>query len=314
MSFVIANIIQHGSTVKEFVLRRADGAALPSWSAGAHVKVDLSLPDGTLLERHYSLVGMPGESAEYRIAVLLDPNGKGGSRHMHEQFRMGDSIALSGPFNSFPASPATGRTVLIAGGIGITPMVSIAHALDGNGGGFELHYLARSQDRMVLLDELRRITSADLSLHVSESGKTRADIGAILGAYTPGATVYACGPAALLQDIKRIAGGLGWPGKALHFESFGARTGMDDRPVTVHLAQSDFTITVAPGTSILDALIDADMFVSYDCKRGECGSCHTPVLEGTTVHRDVCLTPAQRDAGMCTCVSWASSERIVLDL
>jgi vanillate O-demethylase ferredoxin subunit len=266
-----------------------------------------------VLERHYSLIGAPGATAEYRIAVLREPDGKGGSRFLHDEVAVGAQIAVSGPFNSFPLSGKRARIVLIGGGIGITPMASMAHELGAQGVAFELHYLARSADRLVLLDEIGAIETGSVTPYLSASSG-RPDLGAILGSYTEDAEVYACGPAALLQAIAETAAALGWPAHALHVESFGARTGTADQPVTVELAQSQFTLMVQSGTSILDALIEADVFVSYECKRGECGNCYTQVVEGETVHRDVCLTPAQRALGMCTCVSWASSQRIVLDL
>lgn len=313
VKFVVAQIIQHGDYVKEFRLRRVDGAPLAPWSAGAHIVLGFTPADGTTLERHYSLVGAPGATTEYRIAVLREENGKGGSRYLHDEIGVGTPIELSGPFNSFPLSSKCARIVLIGGGIGITPIVSMAHELAALDIPFELHYLARSATRLVLLDELCAIRGATITTHVSE-GSARADLGAILGRYTEDAEVYACGPPALLQGIASTAPALGWPAHALHFESFGMRVDPRDLPVTVELAQSQLSVTVAPGTSILDALIAADVFVAYDCKRGECGSCFTQVVSGTPLHRDVCLTPAQRAIGMCTCVSWASSERLVLDL
>jgi vanillate O-demethylase ferredoxin subunit len=313
VKFVVAQIVQHGDYVKEFRLRRADGSPLAPWNAGAHIVLGFTPADGTTLERHYSLVGAPGATAEYRIAVLRDENGKGGSRYLHDEIGVGTPIEVSGPFNSFPLSSKCARIVLIGGGIGITPIVSMAHELAALGIQFELIYLARSATRLVLLDELSAIPGAAITTHVSE-GSARADLGAILGRYTEDAEVYACGPPALLQGIASTAPALGWPAHALHFESFGMRVDPRDAPVTVELAQLQLSVTVSPGTSILDALIAADVFVAYDCKRGECGSCFTQVISGTPLHRDVCLTPTQRAIGMCTCVSWASSERLVLDL
>jgi vanillate O-demethylase ferredoxin subunit len=312
MDFVVSQIIQHGASVKEFRLRRADGAPLAAWAAGAHIVLGFTASDGTTLERHYSLVGVPGPTAEYRIAVLREADGLGGSRYLHDEIVIGSPISLNGPFNSFPLSAKHGRIILIGGGIGITPIVSMAHELGAQGIPFELHYLARTAERLVLLDELNGIPGAAITPHVSASS-ARADLGAMLGRYSDDAEVYACGPASLLQSIASIGEGLGWPAYALHFESFGARRDAADQPLTVVLAQSQISVTVQPGTSILDALIAADVFVSYECKRGECGQCYTHVISGEPLHRDVCLTPAQRAIGMCTCVSWAVSEQLVLD-
>ncbi|GGC84193.1 PDR/VanB family oxidoreductase [Undibacterium terreum] len=323
MSHIISDIIEHGDAVKEFRIRKPDGGALPAWSAGAHVQLRFTLPDGSIVERQYSLIGSPGETQEYRIAVLLDQKGRGGSRHLHQQLQIGDTITLTGPFNSFPAKPAQGRVVLIAGGIGVTPLVSIAHAFHKERAELEFHYLARSQERLVLLDDLKALPSQQLFTHLTQVNPDttddaghaeRADLAAILGNYTGNAQVYACGPVSLLQDLRRIAALLDWPDSAIHMESFGVRGTTEDKPVQVHLAQSDITVDVAPGTSILDALVDAGAFLSFDCKRGECGNCYTQLVEGDIAHRDVCLTAQQRAVGMCPCVSWANSGRIVLDL
>lgn len=319
MNHVISEIIPHGSAVKEFRLRRQDRAPLPAWQPGSHIVLRFAGRDGMQHENHYSLVGEPASNDAYRIAVLRLDDGKGGSRCLHDEMAPGMEIDVTGPFDSFPLAPAPdpgpepGSIMLIAGGIGITPMVSMAHALGARGMPFELHYLAHSAQRLVLLEELRGIPNANIVLHVSEeSGRT--DLDAMLGAHADGATFYACGPVPLLQALERTGTRLGWPAKAMHFESFGARAQESDEPLTVELAMSQMTVTVQPGTSILDALIAADVFVSYECKRGECANCYTQVLEGAPVHRDVILTQAQRAVGMCTCVSWASGGRLVLDL
>ena len=310
MSHLITEVVDHNAQVKEFRIARADGAALPDWQPGAHVMLTFSSADGTRHEKHYSLIGAPGPATAYRIAVQREEQGKGGSRTLHEEFAPGSKVELSGPFNSFPLAPAQGRVLLIAGGIGITPMISMAHALTAQGVPFELHYLARDASRLVLRDEL---PAAALVTHLSqESG--RADLAALLGPYADSAAFYACGPAALLQGLADTGTALGWPAHAMHFESFGARTERSDSALTVELSLSEMTVEVQPGTSILDALIAADVFVSYDCKRGECGNCYTQVQEGEPLHRDVCLTPNMRAQGMCTCVSWAKPGRLVLEL
>ena len=330
MNYLISQVIAHGPAVKEFQLRREDGAALPGWQPGAHIVLHFAAPDGGALERHYSLIGAARaddtDANIYRIAVQREDGGKGGSRCLHDAFGVGSTIGLSGPFNSFPlhmnadadsgagAVARASRVLLVAGGIGITPLVSMAHALSTAGQPFELHYLVRSAERLVLLDELRAIPGAVIVPHVSDD-TGRADLNALLGPYRDGDSLYACGPAALLQGLAAAGAQSGWPAGALHFESFGARTQLEDGPLTVELSLSGISVEVQPGTSILDALLAADAFVSYDCKRGECGNCYTPVLEGQPLHRDVCLTPAMREAGMCTCVSWAGAPgRLVLEL
>lgn len=330
MDYVIAHAAALNGAVKEFHIRRKDGAPLPDWQPGAHIVLRFAGAGGRAFENHYSLVGAPGAADSYRIAVQREEHGKGGSSCLHDEFGPGSEVGVSGPYNSFPlqaapasvagsaaapgAAPAGPRVLLIAGGIGITPLVSMAYALGAQERPFELHYLARSADRLVLMDELRAMPQATIWLHLSQEGR-RADLEALLGAYKAGDSFYACGPAALLQGMAETGAQLGWPATAMRFESFGPRAQEDDAPLTVELALSQMTIEVAPGTPILEALIAADVFVSYECKRGECGSCYTQVLEGEPLHRDVSLTPAMRSTGMCTCVSWAKAPgRLVLEL
>lgn len=336
MNFVITEIIEHGVGVKEFHVQRHDGAELPAWLPGSHIVLRFAGADGKEFENHYSLIGEPGAAEIYRIVVQREEAGKGGSLCLHDDMAIGSQLDVSGPFNSFPLAdarrsaapgqsagaardgalaerPPQPRVLLIAGGIGITPMVSMAYALSAAGRPFELHYLARKPERLVLLNELRAIPQAAITTHVSEEAG-RADLPALIGAYGDGDTFYACGPAALLQGLAEAGQRLGWPPSAMNFESFGARAQTGDQPLTVELSLSQMLVEVQPGTSILDALIAADVFISYDCKRGECGSCYTQVIEGQPQHRDVCLTPAMREQGMCTCVSWAASGRLVLEL
>jgi len=317
MDYVVAGVVQHGTRVKEFQLRHKDGRLLPAWTPGSHIMVRFVTDDGRAFENHYSLVGVPESSNAWRIAVQLDAAGKGGSRYLHEAMGPGSVVDVSGPYDSFPLtmpdSQPSPRVVLVAGGIGVTPLVSMAHALADRGIPFVFHYLAHTDDRLALLDELRAIAGDSLVTHLSPvTGRVRLDD--VLGRYRDGDQVYACGPSGLLQALALTGESLGWRADAIHVESFGPRVQPADALLTVELALSGTTIEVAPGTSILDALIAADAFVSYECKRGECGSCYTPVLEGEPLHRDVCLTPALRTAGMCTCVSWASSGRLVLEL
>ncbi len=315
MDYLISGIIDHGAGVKEFHLRRADGAPLLPWQAGSHIVLRFSAADGRAHEKHYSLIGAPGAAQVYRIAVQREADGQGGSRTLHDEMTVGSALDVSGPHDSFPLdATAGGRVLLVAGGIGITPLISMAHALGAQGKAYQLHYLARDARRLVLLDELHAVAAGALRPHLSAQAG-RADLPALLGRYRAGDSLYARGPAALLQALADAGAAQGWPAHALHFESFGARAQADDVPLTVELSLSQMTVEVRPGSSILEALIAADVFVAYECKRGECGSCYTPVLEGQPLHRDVCLTPAMREQGMCTCVSWAARPgRLVLEL
>ena len=311
MDYFIDSIVAHGPAIKEFRLVPADGSAAPAWSAGAHIELDIRSQSGASYRNAYSLVGEPG--AQLRIAVQREASGRGGSRVLHDEYIAGMLISVSAPLATFALRTGSARNVLIAGGIGITPMVSMARALDRGGHPFELHYLARDAARLVLLHEVENLAHGQLATYTTASGG-RPDLHAMIGAYTEGSELHACGPNALLEAIRAAATAMGWPMASVHFESFGARSTATDQPIKLYLRQSDMRIDVAPGTSILDAMIAADAFVSYDCKRGECGHCFANVTAGQPIHRDVCLTPDQRSQGMTTCVSWVQGDYLELDL
>ena len=311
MDYIIQSIIPHGPAIKEFRLAPADGSAAPAWSAGAHVELDIRSQSGASYRNAYSLIGEPGP--QLRIAVQREAPGRGGSRVLHDEYTAGMMISVSAPLGTVALQAGTARNVLIAGGIGITPMVSMARALDRAGNRFALHYIARDAARLVLLHEVADLAHGQLATYATESGG-RPDLHAMIGDYTEGSELHACGPGSLLEAIRVAAAAMGWPMQNLHVESFGARSASTDRPIKLYLRQSEMHIDVAPGTSILDAMIAADAFVSYDCKRGECGHCFANVTAGEAVHRDVCLTPEQRSQGMTTCVSWAQGDYLELDL
>lgn len=306
----IDTVLTHGNAVKEFRLVPADGAAVPPWQPGAHVELAFESRAGVHHRNAYSIVGQVGGAL--RIAVQREANGRGGSRVLHDEFAPGMELEVSAPRDDFRLHQGARRTVLIAGGIGITPIVPMARALDAAGATYDLHYIARDADRLVLMEDLRGL-GGGIHTHVTGSGG-RPELDVVIGPYEAGCELHACGPSGLLQAIAGRAAALGWPAQHVRFESFGARSGAADKPVRVHLRQSDMVLDVAPGQSILDAMIAADVFVSYECRRGECGNCYAGVLSGEPVHRDVCLTGRQRAQGMTTCVSWASTPELELDL
>lgn len=310
MRYTIASTLSLGPSVKEFRLVPADGSAAPAWQPGDHIELAFGSKAGGRYRNAYSLVGVPGP--ELRIVVQLEAGGRGGSRTLHEEYEARMALDVDGPLGGFALHPGGTRTVLLAGGIGITPLVSMAHALAASGRDFELHYLARAPERVVLQDELRALTTGEVTVHLT--GEGRPELARLIGPWQEGWQLHACGPAGLLEAIRSCATALGWPLACVHVESFGARKQTGDRPVRLHLRQSGMLINVEPGTSLLDAMIAADAFVAYDCRRGECGQCFAQVLSGTPLHRDVCLTPQQRSQGMATCVSWAAGQDLELDL
>lgn len=298
--------------VVEVTLASPGGEPLPSWSPGAHVELELGE-----LSRQYSLCGDPGDRTRYRIAVLRDPAGRGGSRYVHDELRTGMSVAVRGPRNHFRLDTDARHHVFVAGGIGITPILAMADAVRADGGSYELHYCGRSADAMALLDRVRRDHGPRLHEHVSDAG-TRLDVGALLAEPADGTRVYACGPQRLLAALD--AASEHWPDDVLRVEHFTTATQELD-PALEHgfdvtLADSGLTVRVAPDQTVLAALRAANIDVPSDCEEGLCGTCEAPVLDGGVDHRDVVLTRTERSAGtrMMTCCSRACGQALTLGL
>jgi ferredoxin-NADP reductase len=293
-----------------YVLADRRGGELPSWTPGAHV--DVHLPSA--MTRQYSLSGDPADRRNWRIAVLLEEDSRGGSRYLHHQVTAGSELLAGPPRNNFPLVDAS-RYVFIAGGIGITALLPMIAAADATGADWRLHYGARSRERMAFTDEVARYGDRCLLYPQDTAGLMPLDT--ILGPAADGAAVYCCGPEPLLRAVEqrqpaRRAG-------SLHVERFhprdpgaaGAGDGFD-----VVLNSSGTTVRVAPGQSILAALTTAGVDVPSSCQEGTCASCETGVIEGEVEHRDSVLTDEERAAGqtMMLCVSRARSGRLVLDL
>lgn len=232
---------------------------------------------------------------------------------LHDEFEPGMALTVSAPVDGFTLHPGARRTVLIAGGIGITPLIPMARALETAGASYRLHYLAREPARLVLADDRRSLGQERVRTYLTGTDG-RPDLERLVGPWAPGCELHACGPSALLDAIRAAATVQGWPQQHLRFESFGARVHAGDAALRVNLLQSGITLDVAPGKSILDAMIDAEVFVSYDCQRGECGNCYAGVVAGEPLHRDLCLSAKQRAQGMTPCVSWARGPLLELDL
>ncbi len=316
MELKVTRIRDETPVIKAFELAAPDGRELPQYTAGAHIKLNIELPGGQRGCRAYSLVGDPQDRYRYEIAVLHIPNGDGGSNYMHESVAAGVTIHCSEPLNEFALEGNADEHLLIAGGIGITPILSMAYALRSKGASFRLHYAGRSQNAMAYHEKSRQLSGEGFRGYYSQgTTPSRMDLNDILGAPRPGRHVYVCGPNRLIQSVVATARELEWNDELIHRESFGARPESTDARVEVELALSGMTVSVEPGTAILDALINAGAFVSYECKRGECGTCQVRVQEGEPIHRDLALSERQRneDNLMCTCVSWSSSRRLVLE-
>jgi vanillate O-demethylase ferredoxin subunit len=299
-----------------FELAAAGRRRLPPFAAGAHI--DVHLPNG--LVRQYSLCGDPRERGRYRIAVLKTPGSRGGSRALHELVKAGDRLEIGAPRNHFALAPNAARTLLFAGGIGITPIIAMAEALAQAGAEFELHYCCRSPQRAAFRNRLTASSYAGrVHFHYSE-GETgqRADLPALLAAPGPGSHLYVCGPEGFMEAVTGCALARGWPAGQVHREHFAA-TPQDhaaDLPFDIRIASSGAIVHVARGTSALQALAACGISVPSACGQGLCGTCLTGVLDGEPDHRDLFLDPAQRARNdrMALCCSRAHSPVLTLDL
>lgn len=299
--------------IKAFDLETPDGAPLPPFTPGAHIKVRIPSPDHGWLSRSYSLTNRSGEG-HYQIAVLLEANSTGGSAWMHT-LEEGDDIQIFAPENAFPLHEDAAPALLIAGGIGITPILCMARELARLGRPFQLHYAARTFADMAFADELAGMSEAHLYFDDGDRDKgLRLD--ALLQAHA-GRHAYVCGPTSLIQAVLNQCEQAGWPQGQVHYEMFaGALAQKTDREFELELRQSGVTVRVPPSMTILEAAITQGVFAPFECRRGECGLCVTPILEGQADHRDHYLTEAEHREGrqMCICVSRSAGGRLVLDL
>jgi ferredoxin-NADP reductase len=290
----------------------ARGNPLPGWLPGAHL--DLLLPGGE--ERQYSLCGDPADRRSWRIAVLRDARGRGGSTWLHDSLAVGDRLRVRGPQNHFAFAPTAGRTYLfLAGGIGITPLLPMLRAADAAGADFTLVYAGRSRSSMAFGEALAAEYPEHVHLHPSDEG-ARIDLEQLLASTPEGTQVYCCGPTRLLDAVEEVmADRL----RDLHVERFEARAltaPVLDEPFEVELAMTGVTITVPPERSILEVAEEAGALVVSSCKEGTCGTCETPILSGAADHRDSILTPDEQEENrmMYICVSRAACPRLVLEL
>ncbi|WP_196053642.1 cytochrome P450 [Paracoccus lichenicola] len=297
--------------VVSLLLAEAGGELLPEWTPGAHV--DLILGDG-VPTRQYSLCGDPQDRRQFRLGILREPAGSGGSVHVHDRLAEGDVIRIRGPRNNFELVPAP-RYVFIAGGIGITPILPMIRAAEAAGADWTLHYGGRSRASMAFTGELERHGGKVRIWPQDETGLL--DLAHILGQPDADTKVYCCGPEPLLGAVEKACAA--WPRKALHLERFAARplgAPVRNEPFEVHLARSQRTLIVPPEQSILSVIEEAGIGVMSSCGEGTCGTCEVKVLEGEPDHRDSVLDAEARESGdtMMICVSRACGKRLVLDI
>jgi ferredoxin-NADP reductase/nitrite reductase/ring-hydroxylating ferredoxin subunit len=295
-----------------FELAARDGH-LPTFQPGAHI--DIHLPNG--MTRQYSITNGPGELMSYIIGVKAESASKGGSKVLVETVREGDLLSISEPRNNFPLRRDATRTVLIAGGIGITPLLSMARFLDKSALPYELHYFTRAGETVAFRSELE-------ALHgkvIFHTGLPRAEIGttiaSALGPWSMAQHVYVCGPGPMLETVRETAAAQGWPEEAIHFEYFKNDKVIDQSSAfDVELARSAMTLHVPAGKTVMEVMREAGLTVPSSCEQGACGTCLTTVIEGEVDHQDVYLNNSEKASNRCmmTCVSRAKSVRLVLDI
>ena len=313
LNVVVRRKWQTADGVVGFELADRDGKHLPTFQPGAHI--DVHLPNG--LVRQYSITNGPGELSSYVIGVKQESASKGGSKVLVETVREGDVLAISEPRNNFPLRRDATRTVLIAGGIGITPLLSMARFLDKSSLPYELHYFARNADNVAFASELS-VLHGRIEQHLGlDVEAVRARISTLLGPWQFANHVYICGPGPMLELVRDTASDLGWPDEAIHFEYFQNTTEIDaSSAFDVELARSAMTLHVPAGKTILEVMREAGLTVPSSCEQGACGTCLTTVIEGEVDHQDVYLNKTEKASNTCmmTCVSRAKGGRLVLDI
>jgi vanillate O-demethylase ferredoxin subunit len=312
LSLLVKSITFEAEDVISLDLRPADAGPLPGFTAGSHV--DLSLGNG--LSRSYSLANPQTETHRYVVGVQRDAASRGGSRFVHEAVRVGQVLTASEPRNNFPLVEDAAETILIAGGIGITPLWCMAQRLHALGRNWRLYYAVRSRRRAAFLDRMAALAPAALHLHADdEQGGRIFDVAPVIAGAGPGAQLYCCGPLPMLAAFEAATAGV--PPATVHVEYFSAR-----EPVTatggfeVVLARSGLTLQVAEGQTILDTLRLNGIDTPHSCLEGVCGTCETVVLEGIPDHRDSVLSDRERASSktMMICCSGCLGGRLVLDL
>lgn len=296
--------------ILSFVLEPVEGGLMPPFAPGAHI--DVTLKPG--LTRSYSLVNDPAIRGSYEIAVHRSPTSRGGSMHVHDQLRPGQIVTISEPKNNFPLFEAADHTVMIAGGIGITPMLPMIARLNRLGRSWELHYVAATPDRAAYVAHLEAHDGVVIAFDGVPGGQ-RLDLKAICDAAPADAHLYCCGPTGMLDAF--VAINKARPADNVHIEYFSAETDVaTDGGYTIELARSGKTVAVEEGETMLDALLTAGVDVSFACAEGVCGTCEVKVLDGVPDHRDHFLSDADKAANrsIMVCCSGAKSARLVLDL
>jgi vanillate O-demethylase ferredoxin subunit len=315
LSVKVLRKTQAAEDIASFELADPSGAPLPAFSAGSHI--DVHVPGG--LTRQYSLCNDAEGRHLYRIAVLRDPASRGGSTGMHDRVAEGDMLQIGEPRNLFPLVHAR-RTLLFAGGIGVTPLLCMAQRLHAIGADFGLHYCCRTPARTAFRDEILNSGFADRAVFHFDDGEPaqKLDLEAALAVCDPGTHVYVCGPGGFINAVVQIAKAKGWPDDQVHLEFFGAapQDVSGDRPFQVKLASRGHIIDVAANETVVAALRRHSIEIAVSCEQGICGTCVTRVLDGNCDHRDLFFSDEEkaRNDQFTPCCSRSRGAMLVLDI
>ncbi|HEY0876854.1 MAG TPA: 2Fe-2S iron-sulfur cluster-binding protein [Zeimonas sp.] len=313
LALVVDGVRQLTPRIRGYTLRAPDGSELPAIVAGAHLDVPVQFADGRVATRRYSIASDPARRDAWDLAVLRNDNGAG-SAAVHAQFAVGLRLNTALPGNDFALHDDARPAVLIAGGIGITPIRAMAYALRSSGREFRLHYAARSRREMAWAEELATEFAPYLSRYFSDAGP-RLDVDALVREAPAPTLFYVCGPTRLVDAVHAAADRQGAAGR-VRSERFLLERRHGDAPIAVELRRSGLRLAVPPEQTILEAAEAAGIVAPFACRTGTCGTCATKVLGGAPEHRDAALSDAERNiAGlMCICVSRAGTPHLVLDL
>ncbi|MCY1298263.1 Carnitine monooxygenase reductase subunit [compost metagenome] len=312
----VTGVEQVTPLIKRFTLVRQDGQALPAFTGGSHVIVQMQGADGRRFSNAYSLMSDPADTRQYQIGVRLEEQSKGGSAFMHQQVEVGSELTISTPNNLFALAPAAGKHVLIAGGIGITPFLAQLHELRAQGAAYELHYAFRAPEHGAFQDELGAGPHAEHVRFYIDSLDRKLDLAGLFRGLAGDAHVYVCGPKPLIDAVIATARQLGIADARVHWEQFAA-TPASGGAFTVVLAKSGRELQVEEGMSILQAIEKSNAAeVECLCREGVCGTCETRILEGEAEHFDQYLSDDEKASQqtIMVCVSRARTARLVLDL
>ncbi len=315
LEVTVSEVRNETAAIKALVLTQADGGELPVFEAGAHIDI----MTGNGMRRSYSLMGDPADRSSYLLGVLREPESRGGSTWIHDSVEPGDTLQITKPLNNFALEMSAGNHILIAGGIGITPILAMARSLAASGADFDFHYCTRRAEDTAFRKDVESVAGSRLTYHHDGGDPSQGiDLAEILGGEQSADThVYVCGPRTLIDAVRETAGQ--WPEDRVHFELFAAAPDQDwvNQPFDIYLSRRRMDLSVAADQTILEAIRAAGEFVDSSCEQGLCSTCQVRVISGAIEHRDQILSQKEKAKGdtMMMCVSRGKpGEKLVLDI